>query len=95
MLAVPLLAPCVPPACGLTHQCTRRAGALLTVGLLDAKALGLEEDVLREASATLCNVLLVVDALEEVLGDLLIGIVLHMAPMLAIEDVTRLRIDLS
>ena len=63
--------------------------ACLEIGLVDAEALGLQEDVLREASPTLCYVLSVVDARKKIGGDLVIGVVLDMTPMLAVEHLAR------
>ena len=85
VLPVPLRALLVPAARGLTHERARRARALREITRRNAEALGLKEDVFFEGAAALRQVLLIVDADEEVLSDLLVGIVLNVAPVLSVE----------
>ena len=92
---MPLGALLVPAAHCLACHGARRARALLEVALVDAKALGLQEDVLREGWATLCLVLLVVDGGEEVGRDLLVSVILHVPPVLTVEGGAGRRVDLT
>lgn len=85
VLPVPLDALLVPAARGLTHERARWASALGEIARGNAEALGLEKDVFLERAATLRHVLLIVDTDEEVCSDLLVGVVLHMAPVLSVE----------
>ena len=66
----------------LAQQHARRACTLLKLGGADAEALHLVEDVLLEWPTARSDVLLVVSTLKEGLGNILVGLIEHVAPML-------------